>query len=141
MQVEIDGLSNATGSYVRLDINNTFTANQVFSGSVQGECITLSITSFTASLDCSLGNFFKLTLDSGSNTNIVATNIVPGLTTTLEINQPVGGIGSASFDSANFSFPRFAQPIVTATAEAKDIATFVSFDSSKLNGSLTNDLI
>ena len=141
IQTEIDGLSNATSSYARKDIGNTFTANNVFSGSVQGECITVPIVSLTATMDCSLGNFFKLTLAPSVNTDITATNIVPGLTTTLEINQPVGGTGTVTFNSTSLSFPRFSQPVITATAGAKDIATFVSFDSTKLNGALTNDLI
>ena len=141
IQTEIDGLSNATSSYARKDIGNTFTANNVFSGSVQGECITVPIVSLTATMDCSLGNFFKLTLPASVNTDITAINIVPGLTTTLEINQPAVGTGTVTFNSTSLSFPRFSQPVITATAAAKDIATFVSFDSSKLNGSLTNDLI
>jgi len=141
IQTEIDGLSNATSSYARLDIDNTFTANQVFSGSVQGECITVPIASLVATVDCSLGNFFKLTLPASVNTDITAINIVPGLTTTLEINQPAVGTGTVTFNSTSLSFPRFSQPVITATAGAKDIATFVSFDSTKLNGALTNDLI
>ena len=141
IQTEIDGLSNATSSYARKDIGNTFTANNVFSGSVQGECITVPIVSLTATMDCSLGNFFKLTLPASVNTDITAINIVPGLTTTLEINQPAVGTGTVTFNSTSLSFPRFSQPVITATAGAKDIATFVSFDSTKLNGALTNDLI
>ena len=141
IQTEIDGLSNATSSYARKDIGNTFTANNVFSGSVQGECITVPIVSLTATMDCSLGNFFKLTLPASVNTDITAINIVPGLTTTLEINQPAVGTGTVTFNSTSLSFPRFSQPVITATTGAKDIATFVSFDSTKLNGALTNDLI
>ena len=141
IQTEIDGLSNATSSYARKDIGNTFTANNVFSGSVQGECITVPIAALTATMDCSLGNFFKLTLPASVNTDITAINIVPGLTTTLEINQPAVGTGTVTFNSTSLSFPRFSQPVITATAGAKDIATFVSFDSTKLNGALTNDLI
>ena len=141
LQTEIDGLSNVTSSYARRDANNTFTENQIFSGSVAGEVITVPIVSLTATMNCSLGNFFKLTLAASANTDIRATNIVPGLTTTLEINQPAGGVGTVTFNSSSLSFPRFSQPIVTAVASAKDIATFVSFDSTKLNGALTNDLI
>jgi len=141
MQTEIDGLSNDTGSYAKLAENNTFTENQIFSGSVAGEVITVPIVSLVATVNCSLGNFFKLTLAASANTDIQATNIVPGLTTTVEIKQPVGGVGTVTFNNSSFSFPRFSQPIITAVAEAKDIATFVSFDSTKLNGALTNDLI
>lgn len=139
-QNQIDSLISVTGSYATTG-SNTFDGDNVFSGSVQGEVIPLTVTSQTASMDCSQGNFFTLTLPTGSTTNITATNIVPGLTITLEINQDSVGTGNASFSTQTLRFPRLNQPSVTTQASAKDVATFVSFDSSKLNGVLSNDLI
>ena len=139
-QNQIDSLIAETGSYA-VTGSNTFDGNQVFSGSVQGELIPLTVTSQTASMDCSQGNFFTLTLPTGSNTNITATNIVPGLTITLEIKQPSVGTGNATFSTQTLSFPRLNQPVVTTQASAIDVATFVSFNSSKLNGVLSNDLV
>lgn len=139
-QGQIDSLISVTGSYA-VTGSNTFDGNQVFSGSVQGELIPLTVTSQTASMDCSQGNFFTLTLPTGSNTNITATNIVPGLTITLEIKQPAVGTGNATFSTQTLSFPRLNQPAVTTQASAIDVATFVSFNSSKLNGVLSNDLV
>ena len=140
LQVEIDGLSSFTGSYATTG-SNIFDGNQVFSGSVQGNVNALTITSNTASIDCSTGNFFTVNLPSGSTTNLEASNIVPGLTITLQIEQPITGSGNIIFDTDNYSFPRLGQPSLTPQAEAVDIATFVSFDGSKLKGTLTNDLI
>ena len=140
LQVEIDNLSSLTGSYATTG-SNTFDGNQVFSGSVQGNVNALTITSNTASIDCSTGNFFTVNLPSGSTTNLEASNIVPGLTITLQIEQPITGSGNIIFDTDDYSFPRLGQPSLTPQAEAVDIATFVSFDGSKLKGVLTNDII
>ena len=120
---------------------STFDGTSTFSGSVNGEVINLSVVSSTASMDLDLGNFFKLSLPTGSNTNITATNLKPGMTITLEITQDSVSTGTATFDTNKFSFPRLNQPIITPQTSAKDVATFVSFDSNKLNGVLTNDLI
>jgi hypothetical protein len=140
LQVEIDGLSNKTGSYATTG-SNTFIGDNVFSGSVQGSVGSLTIASNTASIDCSDGNFFTLTLPSGSSTNLEATNIVPGLTITLQVEQPPTGSGILIFDTNYYSFPRLNQPSITPQANAIDVATFVTFDSSKLKGVLTNDVI
>ena len=140
LQVEVDTLSSFTGSYATTG-SNTFDGDQVFSGSVQGIVNSLTITSNTASLDCSTGNFFTLSLPSGSSTNVEATNIVPGLTITLQIEQPLTGSSNLVFDTDDYSFPRLNQPSITPEAGAVDIATFVSFDTNKLKGVLTNDLI
>ena len=140
LQTEVDGLSSLTGSYATTG-SNTFIGDNVFSGSVQGSVGSLTIASNTASIDCSDGNFFTLTLPSGSSTNLEATNIVPGLTITLQVEQPPTGSGILIFDTNYYSFPRLNQPSITPQANAIDVATFVTFDSSKLKGVLTNDVI
>lgn len=139
-QNQIDALIAETGSYATTG-SNTFIGDQVFSGSVQGVVIPLTISSLTASMDCSLGNFFTLQLPTGSDTHIIPTNIQPGLTITLQIKQDPSGFGGAVFNSDKFDFPRLALPNVTPQNGAKDILTFVSFDNQVLNGNITNDLI
>ena len=62
------------------------TQNAVFSGSVRGEVRPLSISSNTASLDCSLDNFFTLQLVAGTDTRIEPSNINPGQTINLRVN-------------------------------------------------------
>jgi hypothetical protein len=107
------------------------TQNAVFSGSVRGEVRALSISSNTASLDCSTDNFFTLLLVSGSNTFVNPSNIQPGQTINLRVKQASVTSGSISFAP---SVKQVSGSIYTAstTASREDIVTFISFDSSSL---------
>jgi hypothetical protein len=137
LQVEIDGLSNKTGSYATTG-SNTFNGNQDFSGSVRGEVNSLTISSETASIDCSEGNFFTLQLVSGS-THINATNINGGETITLELTQPSNGdYGTIATDST-IIFPEFNQPSTTNATSSIDVMTFVSFGNTRLLGVMQNN--
>ena len=152
IQTEVDGLSAETSSYARLSGGNNFTGSQIISGglevegtstytgSLAGNVVDLTVTSQTASMDLSAGNFFVLDIPGGSTTEIVTTNIRPGLTVTLQLNQPAS-VGTINFSTDNFRFPRLTPPVVTPQSGSSDVATFVSFDSTKLNGVLTNDLV
>jgi len=81
---KLNSLISATGSYARLDIDNNFSGSQIITGSVNGNVESLTVTSQTASIDCSQGNFFTLELPSGA-THFEATNIVPGQTISLRL--------------------------------------------------------
>jgi hypothetical protein len=107
------------------------TQNAVFSGSVRGEVRALSISSQTASLDCSTDNFFTLTLVSGSTTFVNPSNILPGQTINLRIKQSSVASGSISFAS---SVKQVSGSLYTptTTGSAEDIVTFISFDSTNL---------
>ena len=107
------------------------TQNAVFSGSVRGDVDALSISSNTASLDCSTGNFFTLLLVSGSDTFVNPSNIQPGQTINLKVKQASVSSGSISFAS---SVKQVSGSIYTAstTASREDIVTFISFDSTNL---------
>lgn len=115
--------------------------NSVFSGSVAGVVIPLSITSQTASMDCSLGNFFTLQLPSGSATFINPTNIRPGTTLSLRITQAPTGSGGTVGYSTSIKFPQAFPYIVTPTNGAIDILSFQSYDSSSLFGVAVNTMI
>jgi hypothetical protein len=116
------------------------TQNAVFSGSVRGDVGALSISSNTASLDLSTGNFFTLTLVSGSNTYINPTNIQPGQTVNLRITQANPGNGTVSFPS---SVKQVSGSIYTPTTGSGpvDIVTFISFDASSLYLSNVKNLV
>ena len=133
LQTEIDGLSNATSSYARLDINNDFKANQIITGSVNGNVEQLTITSLTASIDCEVGNFFKVTLPSGV-TQLEATNITPGQTISLRLTSVAG----ASMTHNNtIKYPLGLEYIPSLTG-SYDLLTFVSFDNTELLGAGLN---
>lgn len=135
LQSEIDGISNATGSYARLDVNNNFVQqNNFFSGSVQGGVHTILAgagTSYTASVDCSRGNFFKLNLGSNDVFHLTATNINEGGTYTLLVDKTASG-ATMTIDSGSILFPNGARYTVSAGTNVKDVLTFVSYDSSAL---------
>ena len=114
--------------------------NSVFSGSVRGNVIPLTITSLTASMDCNLGNFFTLNLASGSDTHISASNILPGETITLRVNQPSSVVGTVTY-SPSIKFPANLGYVATPTLSAVDVVTFVTFDSSSILAVATNNLV
>lgn len=136
----INVLSSFTGSYVTTG-SNTFIGNEVFSGSVSGVVIPITISSQTASMDCSLGNFFTITLPSGSTTHLTATNIRPGSTLSLRITQAATGSGGNVGYSPNIKFPQAFPYIVTPNNGAIDILSFQSYDSSSLFGVAVNTMI
>jgi hypothetical protein len=159
-QTQINTLSSFTSSYATTG-SNSFNGNQTitgslilsssaaielsvignstFSGSVRGVVIPLSIAASTASMDCSLGNFFTLTLASAATTRLVATNIQPGETITLKVLQPAT-TGSLTYPS-NIKFGSALAYSASAIANATDIITFVSYDSTNLFAASTKNLV
>ena len=128
-----------TGSYATTG-SNSFTGSQTITGSVLGNVNALSIAANTASMDLSKGNFFTLTLVSGSTTQLTATNIKAGQTINLLLTQPSVGTGSLSYNST-FDFPAAANYISTPISASKDIITFITFDNSTIYASAINNLV
>jgi hypothetical protein len=160
-EARINGLASFTGSYATTGSNNfignqtitgslilsssvstelTVIGNSIFSGSVRGQVVNLSITSNTASMDLSLANFFTITLNASSACRIEPTNIQPGQTITLRVTQPGGGGGTVQFPS-NVDFPNGFQYNATPSGNAVDILTFLSFDSASLYYSRANQFV
>jgi hypothetical protein len=119
--------------------SNVFTGSQTITGSVYGNVVSMSIASQTASMDLRVGNFFTLTLVSGSTTHLTATNIRPGQTVNLLLTQPSDGTGSVSYN-ATFDFPAGANYIATPVTSSKDILSLITFDSSLLYATSINNL-
>jgi hypothetical protein len=116
-----------TGSFATTG-SVTFTGSQIVTGSTRGNVTPLSITSNTASMDLSVGNFFTLQLVSGSNTYINPSNILPGQTSILTLSTT---------GSATVSFPSFVkQPsgsaYIPTTTAGVDILTLASINTSSL---------
>jgi hypothetical protein len=122
--VSLSSTLNVTGA-------TTLKDDTVITGSLRGNVSALSISSNTASLDCSTGNFFTLLLVSGSNTFVNPSNINPGQTINLRVKQASVASGSISFAS---SIKQVSGSLYTptATANGEDIVTFISFDSTNL---------
>jgi hypothetical protein len=124
-----------------LDITGSLNVSDsmVYSGSVRGNVIPLTVTSNTASIDCSLGNFFTLTLPSSTFTYLNPTNIKKGETISLLITQgtPVGGIEYGT----SIKFPSNNGYVTTPITGSKDILTFISFDETTLYSVATKNLV
>lgn len=122
-----------TGSFA-ITGSNTFIGNQIITGSLivtgstQGNVVTLTISSNTASLDLSQSSFFTLQLVAGVDTYVNPSNIRPGVTTTLLVSTI--GSGTVSFPS-NVKQPSGSAYIPTTTT-GKDVLTFISYDTSAL---------
>jgi len=117
----------------------TVIGNSIFSGSVNGVVIPITISSNTASMDCTLGNFFTLQLPNTGSTFLNPTNIRPGETISLRITQGTN-ITSVTYPTTikfPFGFPYGA----TAVTSSVDILTFISYDSSSLYGVAVNRLV
>jgi cytoskeletal protein CcmA (bactofilin family) len=126
--IRINGLASFTGSYATTG-SNTFRGSEIFSGSVNGQVFPITISTSTASMNCSLGNFFTVTLNSGS-TRFEATNITAGQTISLKILNSTSG--SQFTGSASVKFPTGFTYVPTAVSASTDIITFLSFDNSAI---------
>jgi len=103
-----------------------------FTGSVSGEVNALSIASLTASLDCSTGNFFTLTLVNGVDTHVDVINPTPGQTINLQVTQDTTpGSGVIAF-SSNVLQPSGSQYTASPGASVVDVVSMVSFDGSNV---------
>jgi hypothetical protein len=120
--------------------SNIFTGSQTITGSIYGNVVSMSIASQTASMDLRVGNFFTLTLVSGSTTHLAASNIIPGQTVNLLLTQPSDGTGSISYNST-FDFPAGNSYIATPITSSKDIISLITFDSSIIYATSINNLV
>jgi len=111
--------------------NTTYVPNLSISGSAYSSVYSLAIVSTTASLDCSTGNAFTLTLVDGVDTFVNASNVKAGQTINLQITNSSVGTGTISF-SSNIKQPSGGSYSPTGTANAIDVLSMVSFDGTNL---------
>ena len=112
-------ISDATGEVI--------TGGLSITGSVLGEVNALSIAALQADIDCSVGNFFTLTLAAGVDTEIIFSNVQAGQTINLQITNNATTIGTVSF-GGGILFADGTAFTATATLDAIDVMTFVCFD-------------
>jgi len=137
---KLTSLISATGSYARLDIDNTFENNNFFSGSVRGAVYNIIPVSNTASIDCSQGNFFTLLQATSNDYLLNATNITGGRTITLRVKK-TNPSGTISIDTGSIKFPSGFSYSITSGDEKEDILTFVSFDTGSLYGVASKNFV
>jgi hypothetical protein len=140
-------LTTISGSLTATSFTGSFTGSIIATGSFTGSIFAtgrvsqtvgaLSIVSTTASLDLSRGNFFTLTLAAGAVTHINPTNITAGQTTTVLITTDIGS--DVTFPSSVKQ--QSGSAYVTSPGIAKDILTFISYDTSNVYVANVKNLI
>ena len=138
-------LIEKTGSYATTG-SNTFigteriTGSLILTGSALGNVTPLTIISNTASMDLSKGNFFTLTLVSGTTTQLTASNIKAGQTINLLVTQAAAGSGSLSYNST-FKFTPGNQYTASVNSSTQDILTFITFNNTNVYASAIKNLV
>ena len=110
----------------------------VISGSAFGAVRALTITSQTASINFSTGNYFTLALPTGSNVFLNPTNVQIGQTAILEITQPLSGSVSTVTYPASITFPQNFAYTASAVLSTSDTINFISFNGSTLRAIAAN---
>jgi hypothetical protein len=101
-------------------------------GSMRVQPITLSVSSNTASIDMNRSNYFILNLPTSSTTHVAFTNITPGESINLLVSQSATvATGSITF-APNIYFPGGNDYVATATGSARDIVSFITFNSNEI---------
>jgi hypothetical protein len=92
-------------------------------------------------MDFNAGNFFTLTLVSGSvPTRLEPTNIKAGQTISLVVTQAATLSGSITFPTT-FKFPSGSSYVPSAVTSSKDIVTFITVDTSTIFASAVKNLV
>ena len=113
------------------------TGSLAITGSAVNNVNTITVASLTSSIDCNLSNTFQF-VAGAANTHVIATNINEGQVINVQVTQDVGGAGTLTFDSA-FKFPGGTAPTLTATSNAIDLISSVSYDGTTLISNATQN--
>lgn len=113
--------------------NATFTTGlsgvMTFNDGVNEKYNAVTSSSGTATLDCSSGNVFSITLSEATTfafSNVPSSGTAYGLT--LEVKQDASGSGYAVTWPSSIDWPSGVSPAFTSTANAVDIFTFFTRD-------------
>jgi len=126
-------LGNLTGSYATTG-SNSFIGSQSISGSLSltgsafGNVVSMSVTSNTASMDFSKGNYFELSA-SVSPIRIEVSNLKGGVTSTLALN----GVTSSTINWSSNVLQPSGSAYTASVSGSNDILSFVAFNSGKVN--------
>jgi hypothetical protein len=120
-------LLNNTGSATFATTgSNTFDGAQTITGSLAGNVVPVTVASSTGSIDLNTGNFFTITLDSGSTTHFNVTNVKAGQTANILVNTNTDSTASFSTNIRQESGSLY----IPSTSGSQDVLTLVSWDTS-----------
>jgi len=124
-----NGNQTITGSLILSSsaaVELTIIGNMVVTGSANGNVVSMSITSNTASMNLSLGNYFTLTLAGTATTHISASNVQPGVSATLVITT---GTNSSASLAPTMLQPSGSAYSATNGSGKKDVLSIVAVAS------------
>jgi len=136
--LQINDAVYITGS-LRVSTTLDVLGKTTFSDQVVGSVAAITLSSNTGSLDCSLGNFFTMTLGSGVDTLLNPSNIHAGQTINLQITQNGTTAGTISFPSS-IKFAGGTDYVASTGLGAIDVLTLVSFDGTNLLATAVKNL-
>ena len=136
--LQINDAVYITGS-LRVSTTLDVIGKTTFSDQVVGSVVTITPASNTGSLDCSLGNFYTMTLGSGVDTLLNPSNIHAGQTINIRITQNSGTAGTISFP-ASVKFAGGTDYVASTGLGAVDVLTLVSFDGTSLLATAVKNL-
>ncbi len=131
----------ATSSFGGGGVSFPYSGSVEITGSVKVQPHTLSVTSNTASINMQESNYFILYLPTGSTTHINFTNITPGESINLLVSQSATvATGSVAF-APNVLFANGTEYQATSTGSAKDIVSFLSFNTAEVFATQIKNLL
>jgi hypothetical protein len=136
--VRVNGVLNVNGN-TALTGTLTVANKTTFNDQVVGSVGTITPSAGAATLDCSLGNFFTMTLAAGSNVLLTPSNIHAGQTINLQITQNGTTAGTITFPST-VKFTDGIDYVATTSLNAVDVITLVSFDGTNLLATAVKNL-
>ena len=129
------GSTEFTGNVVVSGSAAKFTVDGdvIVSGSLSSPVITANPsfqpTGWTATYNCTQGNFFETTLQGGSTNNLTITGGSPGQTINIKITQHSSSPGTLSW-SSDFNFADGASSAASTGAGDVDIFSAITFDGN-----------
>jgi hypothetical protein len=136
--VRVNGTLNVNGN-TALTGTLTVANKTTFNDQVVGSVATITPAAGVGTLDCSLGNFFTVTLVAGTDTVLTPTNIHAGQTINVRVTQNATTAGTISFP-ASVQFADGIDYVATTSLNAIDVLTLISFDGTTLQATAVKNL-
>lgn len=128
-QVQLGGGSVVLSAPVTASGDMRIDGTVTLNGAVETQVSSVTISAQTASLDFNDTSLFTVTLADGVDTHITATNVSPGQTVNLLIQQAGTTPGTVSF-APEFLQPSGSSYVPTSTVSSQDILTLITFSNT-----------
>jgi len=128
-QAEYDAITPDANTLYVIDGAETLGDTNV-DGKLTGTVNTISDSGGTTALDCSVGNYFTLSMPAGGTTVLTPSNITAGQTINIKITQ--NATAATLTYAASIDFPGGTAFTISTGSGEVDVLTLVSFDGTTL---------